>query len=76
MNDETIQNRLRDLLDELIDAHLEDDENDPVAELAVCTEGFRSVRTFADAHLLTSDKGLVVECDDGTEYQITIVRSR
>jgi hypothetical protein len=35
-----------------------------------------SYRTFADAGLFTNDAGLVVRLADGTEYQLTVVRSR
>jgi hypothetical protein len=35
-----------------------------------------SVRTFADAGVPSEDRGLVVTMSDGSEYQITITRSR
>ena len=34
------------------------------------------LETFSEAGLLTRDNGLVVKMSDGTEYQITIKRSR
>ncbi len=34
------------------------------------------IRTFAEADLLTRDAGLVLRMDDGSEFQVTIVRSR
>ena len=34
------------------------------------------VRTYEDAGIMTYDKGLVITLPDGTEYQLTIVRSR
>ena len=34
------------------------------------------VRTFADADILTRDSGVVVTAADGSEFQVTIVRSR
>jgi hypothetical protein len=36
----------------------------------------RRVSSFADAGVLTADTGLVVRLHDGSEYQITIVRSK
>ena len=39
-------------------------------------ETIRSIVTFADAGVLTSNSGLVVRMVDGSEYQITVVRSR
>ena len=35
-----------------------------------------SVRTFAEAGILTYNKGLVITAPDGSEFQLTIVRSR
>ncbi|MCL4742600.1 MAG: hypothetical protein KJZ54_10400 [Phycisphaerales bacterium] len=75
MTSETLQALLNDMLEELIMAR-DNDDDDRLAELAEDTEGIRSIRTYDDVGMLTHDKGLVVECDDGTEYQITIVRSR
>ena len=34
------------------------------------------VRTFADAGVMTYNKGLVITLPDGSEYQLTIVQSR
>lgn len=39
------------------------------------SEGAR-VRSFEEAGVLTRDAGLVVRLPDGSEFQITIVRSR
>ena len=39
-------------------------------------ETIRSLVTFDDAGLMTSNSGLVVRMADGSEYQITVVRSR
>ena len=35
-----------------------------------------SLRTFDDAGLMTQNSGLVVRLADGSEYQVTVVRSR
>lgn len=37
--------------------------------------GGGDVRTFEDAAILTSNKGLVVKTPDGSEFQLTIVDS-
>lgn len=74
MNARELQDLLRDLLEELIFAR--DDEDDPLAELAERTKGIRQIATYDDVGILTTDKGLVVECDDEREFQITIVRSK
>lgn len=39
-------------------------------------EWIDSVYTFEDAGLLTRNKGLVIKTDDGSAFQITIVKSR
>ena len=38
--------------------------------------GAESVSAFEEAMLLTANEGLVVRFGDGTEYQITVVKSR
>jgi len=73
MNARELQDLLRDLLEELIFAR--DDEDDPLADLAERTEGIRQIATYEDVGMMTTDKGFVVECDDGTEFQVSIVRS-
>lgn len=35
-----------------------------------------NARSFADAEVLTLNAGLVLELADGSEFQITVVRSR
>jgi hypothetical protein len=74
MNARKLQDLLRDLLEELLIAR--DDADDPLADLADRTDEIRQICSFDDAGVLTTDKGLVIECDDGSEYQVTIVRSR
>ena len=39
-------------------------------------EGIAYTETFANAGVLTSNEGLVVHLAGGTEFQVTIVRSR
>jgi hypothetical protein len=34
------------------------------------------VRSFADMEIMTNNKGLVIELEDGSEFQLTIVRSK
>ena len=47
--------------------HVDEDEDDTI--------GGCRVTTFTDAGLLTRDRGLVVTLADGSEFQLTIVRS-
>jgi len=74
MNARELQDLLRDLLEELMFAR--DDEDDPLAKLAERTEGIRQIATYDDVGMMTTDKGLVVECDDDTELQVSIVQSK
>jgi len=74
MNARELQDLLRDLLEQLIFAR--DDEDDPLADLAERTVGIRQIVTYEDAGMMTTDKGFVLECDDSTEFQVSIVRSR
>lgn len=34
------------------------------------------IRTFADAMLMTSNKGIVLKFKDGTEFQVQVLQSR
>ena len=38
-------------------------------------EPISQVRSFADMDILTGNKGLVVRLKDGTEFQLTVVKS-
>jgi hypothetical protein len=69
-----LQSLLHDVLAELVMAR--GDEDDPLVELAELANGVRSVRTYEEDAILTTDAGLVVDCEDGGQFQLTIVRSR
>jgi hypothetical protein len=75
MNARELQDTLRDILEELMFAR-DDGDDDPLAELAERTKPIKSLHTYDDVQMLTTDKGLVIETEDGGEFQITIVRSR
>lgn len=62
-SDELLQNGLK----ALITGEASDDE--------IAWENLR-VRTFEEDGVMTYDKGLTITLPDGTEYQLTIVRSR
>ena len=61
--EDTLQDALREYITEGYDSY------------EMCWENLR-VRTFAEAGLMTYNKGLVIELPDGTEFQLTIVQSR
>ena len=62
-NEDTMQDALRELITEGYDSY------------EICWENMR-VRTFAEAGLMTYNKGLVITTPDGSEFQLTIVQSR
>ena len=62
-NEETLQDALRELITEGYDSY------------EICWENLR-VRTFAEAGVMTYNKGLVITAPDGSEFQLTIVQSR
>ena len=45
-------------------------------EILADQDQIRSIMTFEEAGMLTNDKGLVVRTSDGSEFQITIVKSK
>ena len=65
MNENGFARCLVDLFNREIDF---DDPTDP--------HGIRDAMSYDEAGVLTNNAGLVVRMDDGSEYQITIVRSR
>lgn len=67
MTEELMVKTLRDLLEN--GSTDQDDTEEVLAQL-------QQVTTFDDEMMLTSNKGLVVRLDDGTEFQVTVVQSR
>ena len=64
--EEVLQDGLRELIAQDGDYRTADD---------MCWENLR-VQTYAEAGVLTRDKGLVISLPNGREYQLTIIRSR
>ncbi len=73
MNDHEFQDALKVLLDEVACMDRDDLEQ---FDLPDDLGGVENVRTFEEAGVLTQNAGLVVETADGSEWQVTIVRSR
>jgi hypothetical protein len=83
MNETEIQDALMNVIESLIDAREEiegDDDDITLADLARdMVDEMQEVihaTTFERAQLLTSNQGLVLRTGDGSEFQISIVRSR
>jgi len=53
-----------------------DDDGELLWPVVGAQEDVQEVRSFADDGVLTNNKGLTVRLVDGTEYQLTIVKSR
>jgi len=47
-----------------------------IADLLTEQDEIRSTQTFEEAGMLTQNNGLVVRTIDGSEFQITIVKSK
>jgi hypothetical protein len=54
------------------------DPEDVVATFSADVSGLigSTVSTYEEAGVLTRDAGFIVRMEDGTEYQVTVVRSR
>lgn len=83
MNEIEMQNTLLSLIQNLLDAREEIEGEDDDIELADIArdmvseaEGLVHADTFDGVQLLTSNKGLVLRMEDGSEFQISIVQSR
>lgn len=64
--------------DECLEAGAIDEEDDDIEAVIfkLLAEHGMVVETFAEAGLLTTDKGVVATLGNGSEYQVTITRSR
>jgi hypothetical protein len=72
MNEQTMQDALNALIADVMLCINTGDEIEPPEEL----EGIDAVQTFAEAGVLSINKGLVLRTKDRHEFQITIVQSR
>jgi hypothetical protein len=50
--------------------------DDGLDEVGALVEDVMEVSTYGDAGMLTSNEGLVVRLNDGSEFQFNVVRSR
>jgi len=83
MQADQIQDTLPPLSETLIDARDEiegDDDDITLADfardMAAEAEDVKQTRSYEEVLMLTTDAGLVLRMNDGSEFQITIVRSR
>lgn len=73
-DERVMQNRLRELLEAVAVMDAEDRDDAGLLDFEDL-EG-ASTRTFEEAGVLTLDAGLLLRLADGSEYQLTVVRSR
>lgn len=56
----------QDVQDLILDSLFQNCDNDEI----------KRIRTFQEAGVMTRDQGLVITAPDGSEFQVTIVKSR
>ena len=76
MTEQRFQDYLYMLLQAIADTAPTDEDGEPLWPAQKESDDIQNVRSFADDQVLTSNKGLTVRLADGTEYQLTIVKSR
>ena len=76
MTEQRFQDYLYMLLQAIADTAPTDEDGELLWPAQKESDDIQNVRSFADDQVLTSNKGLTVRLADGTEYQLTIVKSR
>lgn len=76
MTEQRFQDYLYMLLQAIADTAPTDEDGELLWPALKESDDIQDVRSFADDQVLTSNKGLTVRLADGTEYQLTIVKSR
>jgi hypothetical protein len=73
MNEQELQDMLQGIIDTAIENALMTDDDD----MSLSTfEEARYTTSFENAGVLTDNKGLIIKMTDGSEFQLTIVKSR
>ncbi len=57
-------------------ASLEDILDDLDSECDVLADSIKRTVSFENAGVLTTDAGLIIKMNDGSEFQVTVVRSK
>lgn len=66
MTEQQLQDILIALLEDIVDGSLDDAYAEELADV-------KSIHSFEDVGLMTDNKGVVLKCKDGSEFQLTIV---
>lgn len=76
MNEQRFQDCLYILLETIAVSNPIDEEEEDLWPAIGEGDFIKSVRSFADVGMLTKNLGLVVKLEDGSEFQLTIVKSK
>jgi hypothetical protein len=75
MDEQELQDGLKLMLDDALAVALGDLDPEDI-EMPEAFEELTRVATYDEVGMLTTDKGLVLRFKDGSEWQVSIVRSR
>ncbi len=78
MTEQAMQNAMKEIIEALVERRKgsRDQPCEEFDDLADELDGVESVATFYEAGVLTHNKGIVVNLEDGGEFHINILRSR
>lgn len=76
MNEQRFQDCLYILLESVSDNNFTDEDGDTLWPILKESDNISQVRSFNDEGMLTSNKGLVVKLENGSEFQLTIVKRK
>ena len=76
MTEQRFQDCLYMLLESISDNDFADEDGDSLWPIFTSSDNISEVRSFDDEGMLTNNKGLVVRLKRGSEFQLTIVKSK
>ena len=76
MNEQRFQDCLYILPQSISDNNFADEDGDTLWPILTGSDNISQVRSFDDEGMLTNNKGLVVKLENGSEFQLTIVKRK
>jgi hypothetical protein len=76
MTEQRFQDCLYMLLESISDNDFTDEDGDTLWPILTGSDNISEVRSFNDEGMLTNNKGLVVKLENGSEFQLTIVKRK
>lgn len=76
MTEQRFQDCLYILLQSISVNNFADEDGDTLWPILTAADNISHVSSFADEGMLTNNKGVVVKLKDGSEFQLTIVKSK